>query len=208
MQADAKPQQPPQTPHRYDGLVKVTGKAKYAAEFTEPFAKKDLLYAYMVQSTIANGTVAAMDTKAAERAAGVVAVLTPFNAPKLSVGAPQPPARRSLTVLQNNTVSYNGQPIAVVVAKSQDQAMHAARLIKTTYSEQPAKIAFMTRLGEARPPKSVGKGAGQAGDAAAGHDSLGLRGDREHVCDADPESQSYGAARDDRLVGGREAKRL
>ncbi len=157
MQADAKPQQPPQTPHRYDGVLKVTGKAKYAAEFTEPFAKSDMLYAYVVQSTIASGTVAAADTKAAERASGVVAVLTPLNAPKLPVPPAAPPARRSLTVLQNNTVSYNGQPVGLVVAKSLTEAMHAARLIKFTYSEQPAKIEFMSRLGEARPPRSVGR---------------------------------------------------
>ena len=43
---------------------------------------------------------------------------TPFNAPKLQVGKPQPPAKRNLTVLQDAEVHYNGQPIAVVVAKS------------------------------------------------------------------------------------------
>ena len=66
----SKAKQPPQTPHRYDGVAKVTGTAKYAAEFSEPFRKSDLVYAYMVQSTIANGTVAAMDTKLAERGVG------------------------------------------------------------------------------------------------------------------------------------------
>ena len=84
-------------------------------------------------------------------------MITPFNAPKLPVGKPQPPAKRSLTVLQDTNVGYNGQPIAVVVAKSLTEAMHAARLLKITYNEQPAKLEFMTRLGEARPPKSAGK---------------------------------------------------
>ena len=157
MQADAKPQKPPQTPHRYDGVAKVTGKAKYAAEFSEPFSKSDMLYAYVVQSTIASGTVAAVDSKAAEKASGVVAVITPFNAPKLPVGPPSPPARRSLTVLQNADVSYNGQPIGLVIAKSLTEAMHAARLMKITYSTQPAKLEFMKRLAEARAPKSAGK---------------------------------------------------
>ena len=82
--------------HRYDGIAKVTGKAKYAAEFTESFAKKDLLYGYIVQSTIANGTVASIDRTAAEHSSGVIAVITPFNAPKLPTasGPAQPPARR------------------------------------------------------------------------------------------------------------------
>ncbi len=157
MQADPKPTQPPQTPYRYDGVLKVTGKAKYAAEFSEPFPKGDLLYAYMLQATVPAGTIAAMDTKAATRASGVVAVLTPFNAPKLPVGKPQPPGKRSLTVLQDNNVSYNGQPIGVVIAKSLPEAIHAARMIKVTYNETPAKLDFMGRLGEGHAPKNPGK---------------------------------------------------
>src|SRR5258707_560200 len=102
MQEDMKAAQTPkQLNHRYDGLAKVTGTAKYVAEFSEPFPKKDLLYGLIVQSTIASGTVASMDRTAAEKASGVVAVLTPFNAPKLPVPPPQQPARRSVTVLQN-----------------------------------------------------------------------------------------------------------
>jgi xanthine dehydrogenase YagR molybdenum-binding subunit len=127
----------PQPDHRYDGVAKVTGTAKYAAEFKQPFAKKDMVYAFIVQSTIANGTVKAMDTKEAERAPGVVAVLTPFNAPKLQVGPPKPPVRRHITILQDNEVFYNGQPIGVVVARSLPEAMQGARLVKITYDEKP-----------------------------------------------------------------------
>jgi xanthine dehydrogenase YagR molybdenum-binding subunit len=147
----------PQPPHRYDGVAKVTGTAKYAAEFKQPFPKDDLVYAYIVQSTIPCGAVKAMDSKAAERAPGVVAVLTPFNAPKLPVGPPKPPGKRSLSVLQDNEVHYNGQPIAVVVARSLPEAWQAARLLKISYDEQPAKLDFMGRLNEARPPKNPGK---------------------------------------------------
>jgi xanthine dehydrogenase YagR molybdenum-binding subunit len=147
----------PQPPHRYDGVAKVTGTAKYAAEFKEPFAKDDLVYAYMVQSTIPCGSVKAIDAKAAERAPGILAVLTPFNAPKLPVGPPKPPGKRSLTVLQDNQVNYNGQPIAVVVARSLPEAWQAAQLLKIIYDAQPAKLDFMGRLDEARPPKNPGK---------------------------------------------------
>ncbi len=155
---------------RYDGVAKVTGKAKYAAEFKEPFPKDDLLYAYIVQSTIPNGTIASMDRTVAERAPGVVAVLTPFNAPKLSVPPPQPPARRNLTILQDTNVAYNGQPIAVVVAKSLAEAREGARLLKIKYSEQPAKLDFHGRLGEARWPKQPGKEppGNKRGDLAKG----------------------------------------
>jgi xanthine dehydrogenase YagR molybdenum-binding subunit len=146
-----------QLANRYTALAKVTGKAKFAGEFSSPFPKADLLYAYMVQSTIPNGTLASIDRTAAERAPGVVSVLTPFNAPKLNVPPPQPPARRNLTVLQDTNVSYNGQPIAVVVAKSLPEAIQAARLLVIKYNQEPAKLDFMGRLNEARWPKQPGK---------------------------------------------------
>ncbi len=92
--------------------------------------------------------------EAAERAPGVVAVLTPFNAPKLKVGKPQPPAKRALTVLQDPDVDYNGQPIAVVLAESLTEAMAAARLLNIKYAPKPAKLDFPGRLDEARPPRT------------------------------------------------------
>ncbi|HZQ41848.1 MAG TPA: xanthine dehydrogenase family protein molybdopterin-binding subunit [Acidobacteriaceae bacterium] len=147
----------PQPPHRYDGIAKVTGTAKYAAEFREPFPRKDLVYAFIVQSTIPSGSVKAIDTHAAERASGVIAVLTPFNAPKLPIGPPKPPGKRSLSVLQDNEVHYNGQPIAVVIARTHIDAISAAPLLKITYDAQPPKLDFLNRLNEARPPKQPGK---------------------------------------------------
>ncbi len=154
---DSQPKPLPQPAHRYEGIAKVTGRAKYVAEFKEPFPSKDLLYAYMVQSTIPSGTVTSMDQHAAERSPGVVAVLTPFNAPKLQVGKPQPPAKRSLTVLQDTNVDYNGQPIAVIVARSLNEAMAAAPLLNIKYNRKPALLDFEGRLGQARPPKQRSK---------------------------------------------------
>jgi xanthine dehydrogenase YagR molybdenum-binding subunit len=154
-------EQPPkpgmQLDHRYEGIAKVTGKARYAAEFSDPFSKADLVYAYIVQATIPSGSVKSIDIASASRAPGVLAVITPFNAPKLSQEPPQPPARRSLTLLQDATVSYNGQPIAVVVGKSLNEAKAAATLLKTSYTLQPAKLEWEKRLNEARWPKNPGK---------------------------------------------------
>ncbi|HZL24950.1 MAG TPA: xanthine dehydrogenase family protein molybdopterin-binding subunit [Acidobacteriaceae bacterium] len=171
MQEDVQTHPQKQMQHRYDGVSKVTGTAKYAAEFTEPFAKNDLLYGYIVQSTIPSGTVASIDRTAAERSAGVIAVMTPFNAPKVPTpSGPAQPARRSVTVLQNADVYYNGQPIAVVVARSLVEAQHAASLLKIRYNEQPAKLEFRKHLDEARPPKGSGKEppTNHRGDVAAG----------------------------------------
>jgi xanthine dehydrogenase YagR molybdenum-binding subunit len=143
--------------HRYEGIAKVTGKAKYAAEFSQPFPKANLSYAYVVQSTIPNGTIVSIDRVAADRAPGVIAILTPFNAPKLSQGPPQPPARRNLSLLQNTDVNYNGQPVAVVVAKSLNEAKAAAVMLKFRYAPKPAQVNFMERLDDARWPKNPGK---------------------------------------------------
>ena len=146
-----------QLDYRYEGIAKVTGKVRYAGEFAEPFSKSEMAYAYIVQATIPSGSVKSMDTAMASRAPGVLAVITPFNAPKLSAGPPQPPARRNLTLLQDATVSFNGQPIAVVVAKSLNEAKAAAAMLKISYATQPAKLQWEKRLGEARWPKNPGK---------------------------------------------------
>jgi xanthine dehydrogenase YagR molybdenum-binding subunit len=157
---------PKQLTVRYDGRAKVTGTAKYAVEFKPP---GDVVYAFVVQSTIASGSITAIDQAAASRASGVLAVITPFNAPKLPVSAPQPPARRHVTVLQEPDVFYSGQPIALVVANSLPQAMHAASLLKINYKETPAKLNFEKRLTESRPPRQPGRdpGAQTRGDVAA-----------------------------------------
>jgi xanthine dehydrogenase YagR molybdenum-binding subunit len=160
---------PKQLAVRYDGRAKVTGAAKYAVEFKPP---SDPAYAFIVQSTIASGSIDSIDQEAAARASGVLAVITPFNAPKLPVANPQPPARRHVTVLQEKDVFYNGQPIAVVVAASLPEAMHAATLLKITYKTTPAKLNFKDRQAEARPPRQPnvqtrGDVAGALNQAAA-----------------------------------------
>ncbi|MBB5059913.1 xanthine dehydrogenase YagR molybdenum-binding subunit [Granulicella aggregans] len=170
MMADTAPTPAKQLDHRYEGIAKVTGKAKYAAEFSQPFPKANLAYAYIVQSTIPNGTIASVDRYAADLAPGVIAILTPFNAPKLAQGPPQPPARRNLSLLQDKDVHYNGQPIAVVVAKSLNEAKAAARLLTIKYVTKPAQVSFRERPGDARWPKNPGKepAGNHRGDVQAG----------------------------------------
>ena len=138
-----------QLKERYDGRAKVTGSARYAAEFQAP----GVVYAFLVQSTIPKGTIASIDRAAAERAYGVLAVLTPFNAPRLPVQSPQPHARRAVSLLQDRAVHYSGQPIAVVVAASLDQARRAATLLRIAYTPEPAQLDFMGRLDQGRPLK-------------------------------------------------------
>ena len=144
-----------QLAHRYDALAKVTGRAKYAAEFPV----ENVAYAYIVQATIPAGTIASIDQGAASRASGVYSIITPFNAPKLTVPG-------NVNILQDANVLYNGQPIAVVVARSLPEAEQAAKLLRIDYKEQPAKLGFDSLLKDARPPKR-GSEASHRGDPEA-----------------------------------------
>jgi len=133
-----------QLDHRYEARLKVTGTAKYAAEF-----QNDVAHGYIVQSTIPAGTITSIDQAAAAKASGVLAIITPFNAPKLG-------ELGNVNVLQNTTILYSGQPIAVVVARSLLEAQQAAKLLRIEYKQQPAKIDFNALADEARPPKRGG----------------------------------------------------
>jgi xanthine dehydrogenase YagR molybdenum-binding subunit len=152
--SDASKPSSKQMATRYDARAKVTGAAKYATESKPPV---DPAYAYIVQSTIPSGRITSIDSSAAMKSSGVLAVITPFNAPKLPVAGPQPPARRHITVLQETDVFYSGQPIAVVVARTPTEAMEAATLLHINYQKSSAKLHFNERLAEARDPKSPGR---------------------------------------------------
>jgi xanthine dehydrogenase YagR molybdenum-binding subunit len=124
---------------RVDGRQKVIGRATYAAEFQMP----NLAHAAVARSTIARGRVSSIDTSAAERARGVIAVLTHRNAPRLPYrphkGAVDPVTGERLHLLQDDRVHHQGQPVALVVAESLEQAQHAATLVRVSYAIEPAK---------------------------------------------------------------------
>jgi xanthine dehydrogenase YagR molybdenum-binding subunit len=145
---------------RVDGKEKVTGEAKFSAEM--PVAH--LAYAVMVMSTIASGRVLSFDTAAAQRSSGVLAVLTPKNAQKL------PGAEKRLTVLQDNSVFYNNQPIAMVIAESLHEAQHAASLLRAQYETGPAKLDFKAAF----PTSYTHSHTGEPGDLSWGDVEAGL----------------------------------
>ena len=123
---------------RVDGRQKVTGAATYAAEFNVP----GLAYAAVVRSTVASGRITSIDSAEAERAAGVLGVLTHRNAPRLAYqplkGLPNPAVGERLHVLQDDRVNHQGQPIALVIADTLEQANYAARLVRITYGSEAA----------------------------------------------------------------------
>ena len=123
---------------RVDGRQKVTGRATYAAEFDVP----GQAHGAIVRSTIANGRIASIDSAAAERAPGVIAAVTYRNAPRLAYrphkAMVDPAVGERLHVLQDDRVSHQGQPIALVIADTLEQANHAATLVRVTYAPERA----------------------------------------------------------------------
>lgn len=132
---------------RVDGIAKVTGKAKYTAEFQIPH----IAYGFIVLSTVAKGRITAIDTRQAEQAAGVVRVFTHLNAGRLGKQPAADAAPQWAWPLQSDRVFFNGQPIALVVAESYEQARHAARLVQVNYETQPHTTELATLLGRAEP---------------------------------------------------------
>ena len=122
---------------RVDGRRKVTGSATYSAEWPVP----NLTYGYLVLSTIAAGRITRIDTAEARGQSGVIAVMTPDNAPRVNAKA-QSPNDRNLMVLQNNDVHYDRQPVALVIAQSFEAAKYAASLVRVAYDPAPPVIDF------------------------------------------------------------------
>ena len=125
---------------RIDGPLKVTGKAPYTFEHRV----SNPAYAVLVTSTVARGRMTSMDTRAAERSSGVLLVMTHLNSPKLPTLQNQKktsPTARVLQVLQDNTVLYRNQPIAVVVAETLEAAKEGAHLVRVQYQMQKPRVS-------------------------------------------------------------------
>jgi CO/xanthine dehydrogenase Mo-binding subunit len=141
---------------RVDGPLKVTGAAPYPSDFALP----DLTHAVLVQSTIAAGTIRAIDAAQAEAAPGVLAVLTHENVPAL-VEAPTtlvdgPPP----FPLQDNRIVHRGQHVAVVVARTREQAVAAARLVEIDYEAAAAVLRIDDPRAPVVPDRLAGLGRG------------------------------------------------
>jgi xanthine dehydrogenase YagR molybdenum-binding subunit len=133
---------------RVDGPLKVSGRARYSYEVLQGAATA---YGYVVQATIGKGRIKSIDTSAAERAPGVLLVLTHRNAPAQGSGN----HHDAHPVLTGPAVSYYGEPVAFVVAETFEQARSAAYLVRVSYEHSPGKYALRDAIREARPPKPL-----------------------------------------------------
>lgn len=166
---------------RLDGPLKVTGKARFAAE-----VRTDrLAYAAIVPAAIAKGRITAIDAADARATRGVIAVMTHENAPRMGrpprvMEDPDGAAFDSFPVMQDDRVRWNGQAIAVVIAENQDIAEHAASLVRVSYAQEAAKPSFEALLPGARRPATI---LGQPSEVSVGGDAEQALAAAEFVVD-------------------------
>ncbi|KIU44214.1 MULTISPECIES: xanthine dehydrogenase family protein molybdopterin-binding subunit [Bradyrhizobium] len=139
---------------RTDGVLKVTGKARYAADNHPP----GMLHAVIASSCIARGRVTSLDVAAAKRHPGVIDVMTPAHKPEL---AEDPDAKGNpfafrMELLQSDEVRYANQAIAVVIAETLEAATEGAALLSPRYQVEIARVGL--DAGEAYAPPVVGIG--------------------------------------------------
>jgi xanthine dehydrogenase YagR molybdenum-binding subunit len=153
---------------RVDGPQKVTGAAAYAAEFIVP----GHAHAAIVRSTIANGRIATIDSTLAERAPGVIAVLSHRNSPRLAYrphkGVVDPIVGERLHVLQSDRVNHQGQPVALVIAETLEQAHHAASLVRITYAREDATTDIAHATPASPTPQQTDQGERRPGETRRG----------------------------------------
>src|ERR1700732_1569149 len=139
---------------RRDGVLKVKGEARYAAD-NHPAG---MLHAVLAVSSIARGRVTFLDVQAAKSNPGVVEVMTPANKPPLAEDpdAKVHPFMFRLDLLQNDRVRYANQPIAVVIAETLEAATEGAALLSPRYETEPARVGL--DAAESFVPPGVGIG--------------------------------------------------
>jgi xanthine dehydrogenase YagR molybdenum-binding subunit len=153
---------------RIDGPAKVTGQSVYAAEFRP----HNLAYAALVGSTVPRGRITAIDASAAEHAPGVLAVITHENAERLAYRdleqrpVVDPKSGDQLRVFQGPEILFVGQPVAVVVAATQEQADGAARLVRITYAPEEPTTVF--QISDGKPTSEEWAKAGRPADTERG----------------------------------------
>jgi xanthine dehydrogenase YagR molybdenum-binding subunit len=158
---------------RVDGPLKTSGRATYAYEHWDVGQP---LYGFIVCATVGKGRIAAIDTARAEGAPGVRLIMTHRNAPPqgeadLSVMSAY---SRAFPTLSGPEVHHYGEPVALVVADTWEQARSAANLVEVTYDAEPGRFDFPARLDQAYAPKAVN--AGLPTDSAVGEFDAGFAG--------------------------------
>ncbi|MDO7853015.1 xanthine dehydrogenase family protein molybdopterin-binding subunit [Hymenobacter convexus] len=156
------PPAPPSTGaplNRVDGRLKVTGRARYAAEYALP----DCAHGVLVCSAIARGRIRRLDVAAAEQAPGVLRIVSHLNAPKVpgylkAETAKNPRVEgQEVKVFFDDQLHFSNQPVALAVAETLEQAQYAASLIRVEYETSPHQTDLAKSLAQNLTPKKEGE---------------------------------------------------
>jgi len=150
---------------RVDGVRKITGTARFSGDVN----LQRQTHGVLVLSTVPKGRITALSSASVQKLPGVLLVMTHHNAPRLPQGGRagvNPPAGRVLSLLQDNEVHYNREPVAIVVAESLEQATAAAAALEVRYDVSPAQLDWSQSAAGAHSP---GKVNGENADSIRGN---------------------------------------
>ncbi|MEV8016122.1 xanthine dehydrogenase family protein molybdopterin-binding subunit [Streptomyces sp. NPDC086554] len=160
---------------RVDGRHKVSGTARYSADY----ALDNMSYAFLVGARVPSGRITSIDASEALASEGVLAVLTHENLPRTATQPPLIPSLAGMPApgqtffpMQDDVVHYTGQPVAVVVADTLERAQHAAALVRVAYEETPSVTTLDQGRDQVYEPEAIFAGfipgRNQRGDIDAG----------------------------------------
>ncbi|MFC9635844.1 molybdopterin cofactor-binding domain-containing protein [Streptomyces mirabilis] len=172
-----------QAVNRVDGPLKVTGRAAFAYEHWEVGQP---LYGFIVGATIGKGRVTRIDTESAASAPGVHLAMTHLNAPAQGRRDESVSIEywRAQPVLTGPDIHHYGEPVALVVAESLEQARAAADLVEVEYSAGRGRFDFAEYEDEVYIPKEVNGSLPtdtEVGDFDAGFDSAEVKVDQHYT---------------------------
>ncbi|MER5389511.1 xanthine dehydrogenase family protein molybdopterin-binding subunit [Saccharopolyspora sp. NPDC002686] len=171
------------SPNRVDGPLKVGGRAPYAYE---QWDAGQPLYGYIVGATIGKGRVTRIDTSRAERAPGVHMVMTHLDAPPQGARDESIPFEywRALPTLSSPDIHHYGEPVALLVATTFEQARAAAHLVDVEYAAEPGHYDFSAHQDQEYAPEQLIAGLRPdtaIGDFEAGFDAAAIKVDQRYT---------------------------
>ncbi|MDP9588036.1 UNVERIFIED_ORG: xanthine dehydrogenase YagR molybdenum-binding subunit [Shinella zoogloeoides] len=166
---------------RVDGELKTTGNARYAYEWHDP--QMDYAYGHPVGAAIAKGRIRSIDTEAAKKAPGVLAVVT-----TLDVGEREKGKYNTATVFGGDKIQHYHQAVAVVVARSFEEARAAGALVKVEYAPEDGAYDLEEAMdgavkpdGSDKPDTAVGDFERAFADAPVTLDAVYRTPDQSHA---------------------------
>lgn len=126
---------------RVEAVAKVTGKGKYSAEYEV----ENLCYGVLVNSSVPAGTITNLKLENAKQASGVIDILSHLNRPNVPGFADENKIKESrigLPLFHTDKIYFKGQPIALVIAETLEEAVYAASLVSAEYKQESFDVDF------------------------------------------------------------------